>query len=123
MRPFVHARVLLSYMCANVRRIDLTDCFDTSIRLLAEKKAQLFDTARLDKYLQATKVPKRKREAKPYNFNYTLAESIHKQYFHADWKFYNAALIQMKEALLSSNLNKSDAEYKECIKIIDHKLR
>eukprot|EP00957_Ditylum_brightwellii_P124576 9494731-Ditylum_brightwellii.AAC.1 len=100
-----------------------SDCVEVSLRLLADKKAQFFDAERVDRFLQSSSSNANKREDKPAKkFNHTLAKSIHKEYFHDDWKLYNASLFQMKNVLIGSNLNASDADYKECMRKIDDKL-
>ena len=48
---------------------------------------------------------------------------MHKEIFPEDWKFYNAALLQMKRSLVSSSgMDVTEPAYLECMDRIDAKL-
>ena len=106
--------------------ITSSDCVDMSLRLLANKKPQFFDEKRLDAFLHSDSVNSRKRDkstTKNY-FNQTLAREMHKKIFPEDWKFYNAAVKQMRKILLETDeLNyQFGEEYATCIEKLNMKI-
>jgi hypothetical protein len=94
----------------------ISECTETSMRLLAEKKPQFFDEKDVEQFLRTSEAKangsRSKNKERP--FNVTHMKDIHKQYFQRDWEFYAIAVEQFIMSLQGSNLAQSEID--ECIK-------
>ena len=105
--------------------ITSSDCVDMSLRLLSTLKPQFFAKERVEDFLHSTSNHARARDKSiPKNyFNQTLAREMHKEMFPEDWKFYNAALKQMKRTLMETNLkDRFEDDYSTCMDKLDSKI-
>ena len=105
--------------------ITSSDCVDMSLRLLSTLKPQFFAKERVEDFLHSTSNHANARNVSiPKNyFNQTLAREMHKEMFPEDWKFYNAALKQMKRTLMETNLkDRFEDDYSTCMDKLDSKI-
>lgn len=104
--------------------ITSSDCVDMSLRLMSTLKPQFFAKERVEDFLHSASNHARARDMSipKKNFNRTLAREMHKEMFPEDWKFYNAALKQMKRTLMETKKDQFEDDYSTCMGRLDSKI-
>ena len=105
--------------------ITSSDCVDMSLRLLSALKPQFFAEERVEDFLRSPSIHSHARDMSipKKNFNRTLAREMHKEMFPEDWKFYNAALKQMKRTLMETDLkDRFEDDYSTCMNKLNSKI-
>ncbi len=105
--------------------ITTSDCVDMSLRLLSTLKPQFFGEEKVEHFLHSASNHSNARDKSipAKYFNRTLAREMHKAMFPEDWKFYNAALKQMKRTMMGTDLkDRFENDYSTCMDKLDSKI-
>ena len=105
--------------------ITTSDCVDMSLRLLSTLKPQFFGEEKVEHFLHSASNHSNARDKSipTKYFNRTLAREMHKEMFPEDWKFYNAALKQMKRTMMGTDLkDRFENDYSTCMDKLDSKI-
>ena len=85
----------------------VNDCFDTSLRLLIEKRPRFYDRGAVESFLNSTKATANKRRKKPKedepHIDMASLREKAKVWFEPDYRFYHAAIEQFQRHMASSN--------------------
>ena len=86
------------------------DCFDTSVRLLVDRKPQFFTLGAAESFLNSTRSTANRRPKKTNDEEAKLRRIREKakRWFKDDYRFYHAAIEQFRRHLASSNLEPSE---------------
>mmetsp|Transcript_6761 Transcript_6761/g.14556 ORF Transcript_6761/g.14556 Transcript_6761/m.14556 type:complete len:216 (-) Transcript_6761:805-1452(-) len=87
----------------------IKECFDESLRILAEKKPQFFSRRQVDSFLTSSASKANLRQDSPSksstnvtNVDMEALRERHKKWFPDEWKFYSTILQQFESELLAS---------------------